>query len=163
MAVDLASLARMIERAISQLNDERQYEELAILKTARILLLGQYALMVHPVASKVLQLTMTRDVDALIDADWSQRMVIKRIIEEQGFVYDELSTEVWIPPHATYEVLHESSSLVIQVLNPIYVLTSKAIKAPQKNRFLIQQALAYYGRELADLIELHGGSLSLFE
>lgn len=56
----------------------------------------------------------------------------------------------------------DTPELTIEILSPIAALTSKAIKAPEKNRILLTEALAAYGDELANKILRHGDDLTKF-
>lgn len=48
-------------------------------------------------------------------------------------------------------------------IDPLFALCSKAIKAREKNRILIAQALKVYGKSLVRLIEKYGGDLEYFK
>jgi len=71
-------------------------------------------------------------------------------------VYDELSAEVWIPDEAEFITYYDSDDLSVCYLDPLSALTSKAVKAKEKNRPLIVKALKYYGKRLADKIREYG-------
>jgi hypothetical protein len=158
----LAKLAQQIEAKLAVLNEERLKDGLFSLSLAKISLLGQFSLIVNPEINSKIQLANTVDVDALLKCDWSARSVIKEVLLDFGFVYDELSGEIWIPPNSKFVLLYESSSLRIEALEPLYALVSKAVKAPHKNRFLIQQAIGIYGESLIGLIKQNGGDIEVF-
>lgn len=153
----LTIVAREIDRRLQALSAERFAEGGLSPNRGSVKLLGQLALFADGGARSHLHLARTRDVDALIESDWSVRAVVKEVFRTFGYVYDELSGEVWIPPGATYNLLYESPLLTFETLDPLYVLTSKAIKAPEKNRLLVAQGIALYGDRLIDLIVRHGG------
>lgn len=50
-----------------------------------------------------------------------------------------------------------------EILDPVSALTSKAIKAPNKNHLLNGEALKVDGEELAEKIRLHGGDPARFK
>ena len=157
----LYTFAQEIEAKMLALSEERFKDGLLPLGQARVTLLGQFSLLVNPEINSKLQLANTADVDAILKCDWAVRTAIKGVIASLGFVYDELSEEVWIPPNSKFVLLYESDSVAIEALEPIYALLSKAVKAPHKNRFLIQQAIGIYGETLLTLIKEHGGDLSI--
>ncbi len=159
MDILLDKFKEVFEEKVIIINKERAIDSLPPLPRANIKILGQVALQVYPGVSDALHLVRTRDFDALLEGDWSIRSIIRECIAELGLMYDELSREIWIPPHAKFEVFYESLLLKIEVLEPIAVLTSKAVKAPEKNKFLLQQAIAHYGEKLVTQIEFHGGNI----
>lgn len=157
MNQELEQLLTRLRTRIRALNKDRLQDGLPPLARLRIKLLGQFALRAHSVASKQLHLAQTMDVDALVEADASGRSVLREALSELGLQYGELSSEIWIPPGAEFEVLVDEPEIEIAVLEPIAVLTSKALKAPAKNRALIIEALAVFGQPLAEAIIKHGG------
>src|SRR5262245_16535369 len=121
-----------LEESFTVLNREREEDGLVPLKKAVITLLGQFGLIVHPVAGQRLKLAATNDVDALIEADWSIRAVFVAALKRQQLIYDELSSEAWIPPGSAFEVLYDSPVLTMRCLAPLAILTSKAVKAKER-------------------------------
>ncbi|MBX7137390.1 MAG: hypothetical protein K1X83_05350 [Oligoflexia bacterium] len=158
----LGKLAQQIEAKLTVLNQERLKDGLLSLSLAEISLLGQFSLIVNPEVNSKLQLANTVDVDALLKCDWSARTAIKEVLLGLGFVYDEHSEEIWIPPNSKFILLYESSNLRIEAIEPLFALVSKAVKAPHKNRFLIQQAIGIYGSPLIRCIRQNGGNINLF-
>lgn len=53
--------------------------------------------------------------------------------------------------------------LLVEVAEPIYVLTSKAVKAPEKNSILLKRALPIFGDKLEKLIVKYGGNPEVFK
>lgn len=158
MNKELERLLTRLRQRIHALNRDRLQDGLPPLARLTVKLLGQFALRVHPVASKQLHLTQTMDVDALVESDASGLSVLKEELYELGLQYDELSSEIWIPPGSAFEILVDEPEIEIAVLEPIAVLTSKALKAPEKNRALIIEGLAVFGHRLAEAIIRHGGN-----
>ncbi|RIL08836.1 MAG: hypothetical protein DCC75_07930 [Proteobacteria bacterium] len=151
-----------MEEHLKVVNHERERDGLPHLKHAVVSLLGQFGLLAHPEASKRLLLAATHDVDALIEADWLVRSIFIEALKEYGLVYDELSCEAWIPPGSDFETIYSSPALEIRCLTPLAILTSKAVKAKERNAPLIRYALGQYGEPLARLIAEHGGDLDYF-
>lgn len=110
----------------------------------------------------MLKVVQTADLDALLVGDWTGKRILQRCLADLDLVYDEHSTEAWIPPGATFTQLYRSDRLIVEVLDPLWCLVSKAVKAPAKNRYLIQDAIAMYGEELVSLITQAGGSPAFF-
>ena len=151
-----------LTKRLSQINLERAQDGLPALRKFEIQLLGQMALQLNPDFPKEIMLASTTDLDALVVGDWAARVALKESLSQQGLLYDELSTEIWIPPGAKFVTLFESALVQISALEPIAVLVSKAVKAREKNRFLVAQALKHFGNELSTQIEEHAGDLQFF-
>jgi len=86
----------------------------------------------------------------------------KTVIARNGYRFDDLATQIWLPKNATFHTIYESEILIVKTVDPISALISKAVKAKEKNRGLIKQALTKLGDELAGGIELNGGDLGYF-
>jgi hypothetical protein len=87
---------------------------------------------------------------------------LRSILKSKGLVYDELSKEIWLPDNAIFIPYYSSENLTVSYLDPISALTSKAIKAREKNRFLIRRALEVFGKALTQEITRYGGDLNYF-
>ncbi|MCB0321951.1 MAG: hypothetical protein KDD69_00210 [Bdellovibrionales bacterium] len=153
---------RELEAEVRALREEQDEADRPEESSARITLLGQFSLFVDEEFSRQVPLIATADVDALIDASWPVRSAFVRVLNKRGLEYDELSSEVWIPPDSTFLVLWESEVLRCEYLSPLYCLLSKAVKAPEKNRRLILQGIQIFGDELRKLINHHGGDILFF-
>ncbi len=113
------------------MNQEFQKEGTATVPFFYIKVLGQTAL----IEAKV-------DVDAYANFQWSAREKFCEILAEQGLVYDDLSQEIWMPSETIYWVIYKSKNMEDAIAEPEYVLLSEALKAPLKNRNLINEYLA---------------------
>ncbi len=136
----IASLEQLIEIS----NSERFKDDLPRLEKIEIKVLGQFSLMADPEASLKLPLVATRDFDALIKGDWSARTLLKIALAEFNLEYDDLSKEIWLPDDAKFIEIHDSNTLTVSYLSAVDALTSKAIKAPEKNKNLINKSLEIY-------------------
>ncbi len=128
-----------------------------------IQLLGQMCLLVNPRVSAILHLAQTADLDAFLRMDAFVKEELKKLLAEAGLIYDEDSTLVWIPDEAIFEPLFALTNLTVLALDPESALVSKAVKAPEKNKALIREALAS-GKfsKLTDRIVNAGGRLEAF-
>jgi hypothetical protein len=151
-----------LERKIEQLNKERLNGEGFRLPKAKITLLGQFSLIVNPKISAQLNIPATMDVDAKIEADHTIKKAFIEILKAEGLEYDEDSGLIWIPKGSTFETLHESPHLTIAAITPIYGILSKAIKAKEKNRILVRDAMTIFGEKLVKLIVQNGGDPEYF-
>jgi hypothetical protein len=161
---DFEQILRDLDERIETENERRRANESAAYPKMKILLLGQMGLFAHPDRLQAkLRLVGTVDVDAKVEATHGVMQLFEKTLESHGLEYDRDSHLVWIPAQSTQTTLFETPRLKCDVLDPLYVLTSKAVKAREKNRVLIKQALALYGRELEDLIRKHGGEPDYFK
>jgi hypothetical protein len=153
---------RNLEETIEGYNKKRIKEDGFRLAKAKIILLGQFCLLANPKGSSLLEIPATIDVDAKIEADYTIKRAFKLILKHEGLDYDEDSHLIWIPPESTFDKLHDSPLLEVSALSPIYAILSKAIKAKEKNRILVGEAMGVFGKKLIDLIKKYGGNPEYF-
>lgn len=162
-AQQLKEIFERLDTRIGELNQERREEGMLGAVGVEIRLLGQMCLLANARVSAVLHLAQTADVDAFLKMDSFVKDELKRLLREVGLVYDEDSTLVWIPEGATYVPLYSFANLTVLALDPESALVSKAVKAPEKNKMLIREALASGEfASLADRILKAGGRLESF-
>ena len=125
-------------------------------------ILGQMSLLMNKDVSSKIHLAYTKDVDALLKGKWGEAKVFRDILKTNGLEFDELSAEVWIPKDAEFIEYYDSTWIRVSYLDPISALTSKAIKAKEKNRNLIHDALHVYGDRLATRLSSYGGDVTYF-
>lgn len=150
------------EEEIRRLNKEREEFGQVRIKKLKITLLGQFGLLSNSKFPPQIPLVRTDDVDAFLDGDIAGKQCFREIIKKHGLVYDELSDQIWIPPNATFSEISDSEEIFCCVLDPVFVLLSKAIKSKEKNRRLIRNSLVVFGQSLAELIVKYGGELEYF-
>lgn len=146
-------------------NLERESNNLARLPLFQIRVLGQMSLLMDEEAVKVLPLVMTADFDAVIVGSQNKsrlRIILKDVLKEFRLDYDDLSTEVWLPPTAEFLTYFENSLIKVERVDTLSALTSKAVKASERNRELIRHALTVFGQKLESQITMYGGDLKLF-
>jgi hypothetical protein len=127
-------------------------------------LLGQISLLANEKVSAVLNLVGTVDLDAHLEKmEFPVKRKMLELLKDRNLVYDEDSEKIWIPPGSKFENFLKFDNLSVFRLDPESVLVSKAIKAKQKNKQLIQDAIA--SEKFSNLIERigkNGGKLSFF-
>ena len=114
----------------------------------------EVAAKLHPIA--------TVDLDTKVKTKGMTLDKFKELLKEENLVLDDLSNEIWLPEETEYIDFFEGEYVKCKRALPLYLLVSKAIKAPEKNRVLIQNALIEYEDELADLILKYEGNLDYF-
>jgi len=159
----LEKIFQQLDKAIEKENDERRQEGALGLPHAEIKILGQMSLISNPEVQAKITLFATFDVDAIIKAPHWIETAFKNLLEKERFELDPLSHEIWIPKESTFTTIFSSSRLTCSRLDPLFTLLSKAIKAKEKNKVLIAQALAVYGDDLKNLIIKYEGDLNYFK
>ncbi len=145
--------------ALSALRQESIGEKIPLV-TAKIL--GQCALLLNDEAREKLSPVGTQDIDIQFEGG-IERDILKADFIKAGLLVDHDSQYIWIVPGATFDTIFETEFVKVEVVHPLFNLTSKAIKAPEKNRELIRKALIEYGIELLSLIKQHGGDVKKFK
>ncbi len=156
---------QLIEELEKRLYQRRaEFEDYpGILDKLELRILGQMSLLMNKELSARLNLTATVDLDAMIDGRSEVVQELRTVLKQQGLRYDELSKEIWLPDGAQYIEYYDSPYLRVLYLDPISALTSKAVKAKEKNRYLIRDALKVYGDELSEKLTQYGVDLNYFE
>jgi len=132
-----------------------------------IQVLGQCSLILNSTVR--LPLAGTMDLDARVKPQSRQESVyfiqkkLADLLDQEGFELDPDVHLIWLPPESTFTVCYETPRMRCEILDPLFALCSKAVKAREKNRILIREALKEYGKPLRELIEKHGGHCDYFE
>ena len=159
----LNAIFKKLNERILELNHERKQDGACPIKPCEVTLLGQMSLMANERSALILALAQTGDMDAHLQIENAAKEELKKILTEHGLTYDEDSYLIWIPPCSSFSELFRFSHVVLKSIDPESALVSKAIKAPKKNKQLIQDALASGEfRGLVDRILANGGSLENF-
>jgi hypothetical protein len=132
-------LLRELDEWVERSNREARSEGMAAIRPCSIRLLGQMALFE---AGVPLTLVATHDVDVYANFDWAVRKELERLLARAGRVLDPLGHEVWMPQETEYDLVFTGRWVQGLVAQPDFVLLSKALKAPEKNRALIVELLA---------------------
>ena len=127
---------------IRRINRQRRGEGLSETRPCEVTLLGQMSLLVDPRASEALSLAQTADLDALLKMDHAVKEEFKKILRAEGLIYDEDSPLIWIPKDAKIRKVIDVGSITIKAIDAESALVSKAVKAPEKNKQLIREAIA---------------------
>lgn len=159
----LELIFKELNEKVNSLNKERLEEGSLRISRAEVRLLGQMSLLVNEKVSAILSLAQTADMDAQLDMDSVVKKELTWILKKYGLIYDEDSKLIWIPQGAKFEILFDLNNVVVKSIDAESALVSKAVKAPEKNKQLIREAIAS-GRfkTLVSRIEKNGGKLELF-
>ena len=120
-------------------------------------ILGQLSLLLDNKAPIVLHLNGTIDMDTNINNG-----VVKKMLEDKlnpiGLNIDPNADKIWLPKESEFSIFFRGKKLIVDILTPLHALTSKAVKAPLKNKLLIREALLSdeYGEELFRILLKYG-------
>lgn len=152
-----------LDLAVGKLNEALREEGLAVYAKSEIKILGQVSLLMDEKVALKLAIAQTADLDAQLKIEYNVKELLRSILLENGYVYDEDSPYIWIPPGAKFIELFDLDRVHVTTLDPESALVSKAIKATEKNKILIRQALASgLFPNLAERILANGGDLESF-
>ncbi len=159
----LRKIFEMLDLEIAQLNRDRREDGSPLISKASVKILGQMSLLTNDEVAAHIDLFETADLDAFLETEFVVMKKLRELLATAGLIYDESSSDIWIPPNSRFEPLFDFTNIRVDRLDGESVLVSKAIKAKEKNRMLIQEAIAseiFPG--LADRIQIEGGDLKYF-
>ena len=163
VAVKLQKVFEALDRRIVELNAERAEFGGIRIPRVEVKILGQMSLLLNESVSALIELAETGDLDAFLTAEFAVIRELRKLLKDEGLVYDDLSSEIWLPPNSRFEPLFDLDNVLVTRVDAESALISKAIKAREKNRILIQEAIASeVFPNLVSGIEKNGGSLSYF-
>ena len=160
----LLHILNKFDALIEAENDRRIQTGESLHPKILIQILGQFSLLLHPEVN--LNLAGTQDFDAKVKAtenEYSLRKKLAGLLHEEGLELESDVHLIWIPSESTFTPILQTQRIRCEVLDPLFALCSKAVKAKEKNKILVRDALKVYGQPLRDLIEKHGGDCGYFE
>ncbi len=139
----MAIFKELNERITAENVDREQSGESKI-RSVEVRILGQITLLANEMVAPILTLQMTNDLDAVITntQGFVTRVLTKEILPKYDLELDSDSGLVWLPPGSTFELFWDSKYVQVKLLDPESALVSKAVKAKQKNKILIIDAIA---------------------
>jgi hypothetical protein len=161
----LLAIFKELDERIEVENTDRDAIGGLKIRLVEVRILGQITLLANDMAAKILTLQRTNDLDAVIKNTHGFVMAIlnKEILPNYGLHLDPDSEYIWIPPGSKFELFHDSKNVRVMLLDPESALVSKAVKAKEKNKFLIIDAIGS-GEfpNLVQRIQENGGDLEYF-
>ena len=104
----LADLIAELESILQNENRERAALAAPRIRRGEVVLLGQFSLIVNDKISSTIPLTITNDIDAWVKGDFAFHAAFKAVVLKQGYRFDDMSAEIWMPESTTFEALYES-------------------------------------------------------
>jgi hypothetical protein len=137
----LERLFMELNTRIERLNRVRRDKGLLSTPKSKVQILGQMSLLANEKVSLLLSLAQTGDFDAFLRMDHAVKIELLQLLKREHLIYDEDSSLVWIPPRARFELMLDLNHVLVELINPESALVSKAVKAPEKNKQLIREAI----------------------
>lgn len=137
-------------------NQSRQESGALKLLRVQIRILGQMSLLLNEKVTAALHPVSTMDVDAFWEGDRTALELFRKCLKKHSLEYDNDSHLVWIPPESRYDPLFDAPLVQCEVIQPLYAIVSKAVKAPEKNRIIVRNAIGFFGEELIQLLLKYG-------
>lgn len=155
-------LERVISKFENEVKAQNEVRHSGPFRRMKIAILGQQALLVRRETLPKLKLLATNDFDGLLNGEPPLEDIFKRILKEEGLTYDEQSRYIWLPDETGYELIYQSDFVEVDSPAPIYLIVSKAVKAPEKNKQLVREAIEQFGDDLLGLLEKYKVNLNYF-
>ncbi|OUR97376.1 hypothetical protein A9Q84_13710 [Halobacteriovorax marinus] len=162
MENDLIAIFKELDKWIEDMNEQSLTEGFNFNPNCSITILGQMGLLVDEEIAIQLNPVATVDLDAWVKSESSITQELKSLLSKNGLILDELSNEIWLPEEYEVEDFYISDRITCLKVKPLYLLVSKAIKAKEKNRILVKEAIGIFKEELVDMIIKYGGDPSYF-
>ena len=120
-------------------NEELRAQDLLPYKACTIRLIGQAALLEMGLA---IPLVATQDLDVYADYEHPVMLQFAVLLKHHNLIVDPVGHEAWMPKETEYELCYEGTYVTGLIAHPDFVLVSKALKAPAKNKVLLTDYLA---------------------
>jgi phage antirepressor YoqD-like protein len=158
----LKEIFARLDKVIEEENLQRREQGALPLKKSKVIILGQTSLLLDKKLSAKLDLLQTADLDAKLEMENFVKKKLQELLKENGLVYDEDSEKVFIPKGSMQLDLFDFKNIAVKRLDSESVIVSKAVKAPEKNRQLVQSSVVQTGmfENLISRIEAEGGDLN---
>jgi hypothetical protein len=135
----LKKIFKKLDIWIGEQSAYRVREGMLSIGVCEIKVIGQTALLEAEIS---LHIPATMDVDVFANYEDSVRRRFAELLKENGKELDSVRHEAWMPKETEYESFFDGKWLKTYLAKPEYVLLSKAMKAPTKNKALIVEYLA---------------------
>src|SRR3989338_4544551 len=135
----IQKIFKELDREVLATNQELREQSSLEIPRFFIKILGQTAL----IEAKVdLTLFATLDVDAYANFSSYAKTLFSNILRKHGLFYDEHSNEIWMPQETEYLSIFKGQTFDGYIAKPEFVLVSKLLKAPEKNRNILIEYLS---------------------
>lgn len=135
----LATIFERLDQWVTAENQSATIEGFRLLPKSIFRVVGQAALLEAKVQFNV---AATVDVDVLNDAKHEVVAKLSEILIAEGLELDPLSNQIWMPIETQYVEIFKGDWVTAMRAETEFIMLSKALKAPAKNRVLLRNFLA---------------------
>jgi len=135
----LRATFRALDEWVARENAAAAAQGLPQYRACAIRVFGQIALLEWGVE---LRLATTNDVDANANWEHAVQKKFEELLATHGKFLDPVGHEAWMPKETEYCAVYEGTYVTGAIAEPDFVLLSKALKAPAKNKSLLVEYLA---------------------
>ncbi|MEY4630999.1 MAG: hypothetical protein RIQ81_1119 [Pseudomonadota bacterium] len=135
----LATIFEQLDQWVMAENKNATVEGIRLLPKSLFRVVGQAALLEAKVEFNV---AATVDVDVLNNAKHEVVAKLSELLLAEGLELDPLSNEIWMPLETQYVEIFKGDWVTSLRAETEFIMVSKALKAPAKNRVLLRNYIA---------------------
>ena len=135
----LAAVFERLDQWVTAENQSATIEGFRLLPKSIFRVVGQAALLEANVQFNV---AATVDVDVLNNAKHEVVAKLSELLMAEGLELDPLSNEIWMPSETLYIEIFKGDWVTAMRAETEFIMVSKALKAPSKNRVLLRNYVA---------------------
>jgi hypothetical protein len=136
----LAKIFGKLDQWVSSENKAAQAESFRPIPKSVFKVVGQAALLE---ANLEFGIATTVDVDILNNAKHEVAAKLNELLLAEGLELDPLSNQIWMPEKTIYTTLYKGEWTHALLAQTEYIMVSKAIKSPEKNKVLLRTYIAH--------------------
>lgn len=136
----LADIFARLDQWVANENQAAKSEGLRTIPKSVFKVVGQAALMEAKLEFSV---ATTVDVDILNNAKHEVVAKLNELLVAEGLELDPLSNEIWMPDETKYIDLYRGDWTHAVLAETPYIMVSKALKSPEKNKILLRNYIAH--------------------
>lgn len=146
----LKRVFQKLDKWVQAENKKAAEEGTLMIGETKIQVIGQTAILE---ADLNIRAQATVDVDVYNSIENKVRAELKKLVEAERLELETVGHEAWMPKETQWDTVYEGKFILGQIARPPFVMISKIIKAPKKNKQLIIDYLAQ-AREGDEIFEL---------
>ncbi len=135
----LAAVFERLDQWVTAENQSATIEGFRLLPKSIFRVVGQAALLE---ANVLFNVAATVDVDVLNNAKHEVVAKLSELLMAEGLELDPLSNEIWMPSETRYIEIFNGDWVTAMRAETEFIMVSKALKAPSKNRVLLRNYVA---------------------
>jgi hypothetical protein len=136
----LADIFARLDQWVANENQAAKSEGLRTIPKSVFKVVGQAALLEAKLEFSV---ATTVDVDILNNAKHEVVAKLNELLVAEGLELDPLSNEIWMPDETKYTDLYRGDWTHAVLAQTPYIMVSKALKSPEKNKILLRSYIAH--------------------